>query len=146
MSGPDSGRPYLGHPRDELWAIACGLSARHQSQLKLLARQVRRQSSRRPSPWARGLARRWWCFETDYAHPLEIPAARRLVLFTWRLRPLARVVHDTVALGLVVLLCERGYALNAAAPGLGLLSTTLLVFTLAVMGRRIGVAIRLMRG
>ena len=89
--------------------------------------------------------RRWWHFEADYAHPLEIPAARRLVLYTWRLRPLARAVHDTVGLAVAVLLCERSWTLNAAVPGLSLFSAGLLLITLAMMGRRIRAALQLMR-
>jgi hypothetical protein len=130
-------------PRDELWALACTLNRRHQSQLKLLARQARRGTG------ARG--RRWWQFETDYAHPLQIPAARRLVLTTWRLRPLARAVHDTAGLAAAVALCARfslSAATNAGGLGLGLalFSAMIMVLILAVMRRRIGAAIRLMRG
>jgi hypothetical protein len=126
-------------PREELWAIACGLSPRHQSQLKLVARQARRTGA-----WSRPLpARRWWHFEPDYLHPVEIPAARRLVFTTWRLWPLARTVHDTALLALVIWLGARFMALPGAA-GAGWLSAGLLLSALAVMGQRVGAALRLM--
>lgn len=129
----------MSRARDELWAIACALNPRHQSQLRLLARQARRRAAR--------LGRRWWHFEADYAHPLEVPAARpRQVLYTWRLRPLVRAAADIAALALAALLCARLGALSQAAPGLAWPSAGLVSLILIVMSRRVSSAIRLMRG